>query len=100
MYLRIIYHRILKYMLPSVFLVSKQIAFNVIPHIDIFMKDGSTKEEWKMENETKKILDKNDLFNLQRFSFGCLLQSGYGYLQLLPELFKTPHKLGGDNFFA
>jgi aspartate-semialdehyde dehydrogenase len=38
---------------------TKQIAFNVIPHIDIFMKDGSTKEEWKMENETKKILDKN-----------------------------------------
>lgn len=38
---------------------TKQIAFNVIPHIDVFMKDGSTKEEWKMENETKKILDKN-----------------------------------------
>ena len=38
---------------------TKQIAFNVIPHIDVFMKDGSTKEEWKMENETKKILDRN-----------------------------------------
>ena len=36
---------------------SKQIAFNVIPHIDIFMDDGSTKEEWKMMAETKKILD-------------------------------------------
>ncbi|MYG52734.1 MAG: aspartate-semialdehyde dehydrogenase [Rhodospirillaceae bacterium] len=36
---------------------TKQIAFNVIPHIDIFMEDGSTKEEWKMVNETKKILD-------------------------------------------
>jgi aspartate-semialdehyde dehydrogenase len=35
----------------------KQIAFNVIPHIDVFMDDGSTKEEWKMVNETKKILD-------------------------------------------
>ncbi len=35
----------------------KQIAFNVIPHIDIFMEDGSTKEEWKMVQETKKILD-------------------------------------------
>src|SRR5215203_4935684 len=35
----------------------KQIAFNVIPHIDIFMEDGSTKEEWKMVVETKKILD-------------------------------------------
>ena len=36
---------------------TKQIAFNVIPHIDVFMEDGSTKEEWKMVNETKKILD-------------------------------------------
>ena len=36
---------------------SKPIAFNVIPHIDIFMDDGSTKEEWKMVVETKKILD-------------------------------------------
>ena len=35
----------------------KQIAFNVIPHIDVFMDDGSTKEEWKMVVETKKILD-------------------------------------------
>ena len=36
---------------------TKQIAFNVIPHIDVFMKDGSTKEEWKMMAETRKILD-------------------------------------------
>ena len=36
---------------------TKQIAFNVIPHIDSFMTDGSTKEEWKMVAETKKILD-------------------------------------------
>jgi aspartate-semialdehyde dehydrogenase len=36
---------------------SKQIAFNVIPHIDVFLDDGSTKEEWKMSAETKKILD-------------------------------------------
>ena len=36
---------------------TKQIAFNVIPHIDIFGKDGYTKEELKMTNETKKILD-------------------------------------------
>ena len=35
----------------------KQIAFNVIPHIDVFMEDGYTKEEWKMLVETKKILD-------------------------------------------
>ena len=37
---------------------SKQIAFNVIPHIDVFMDDGYTKEEWKMNVETRKILDK------------------------------------------
>lgn len=36
---------------------TKRIAFNVIPHIDVFMEDGSTKEEWKMAEETKKILD-------------------------------------------
>lgn len=36
---------------------TKQIAFNVIPHIDVFMEDGSTKEEWKMVAETKKIVD-------------------------------------------
>ena len=35
----------------------KQIAFNVIPQIDVFMEDGYTKEEWKMKVETKKILD-------------------------------------------
>ncbi len=36
---------------------TKQIAFNVIPHIDVFMEDGYTKEEWKLTAETKKILD-------------------------------------------
>ncbi|MDO5368829.1 aspartate-semialdehyde dehydrogenase [Paracoccus sp. (in: a-proteobacteria)] len=35
----------------------RQIAFNVIPQIDVFMEDGQTKEEWKMVAETKKILD-------------------------------------------
>ena len=38
---------------------TKQIAFNLIPHIDKFVEDGYTKEEWKMENETKKILSEN-----------------------------------------
>ncbi|HTU56573.1 MAG TPA: aspartate-semialdehyde dehydrogenase [Acetobacteraceae bacterium] len=36
---------------------TKEIAFNVIPHIDHFMDDGATKEEWKMAVETRKILD-------------------------------------------
>ena len=40
---------------PQVF--QKDIAFNVIPQIDVFMEDGATKEEWKMVVETKKILD-------------------------------------------
>jgi aspartate-semialdehyde dehydrogenase len=40
---------------PKVF--PKQIAFNVIPHIDVFMDSGDTKEEWKMVAETKKIVD-------------------------------------------
>jgi len=40
---------------PSKF--TKEIAFNVIPHIDVFMEDGYTKEEWKLLVETKKILD-------------------------------------------
>lgn len=38
---------------------TKRIAFNVIPHIDVFMEGGDTKEEWKMVQETKKILDPN-----------------------------------------
>ena len=38
---------------------TKRIAFNVIPHIDVFMEDGYTKEEWKMVAETKKMLDPN-----------------------------------------
>ncbi|CTQ48948.1 aspartate-semialdehyde dehydrogenase [Jannaschia donghaensis] len=42
---------------PSKF--TKPIAFNVIPHIDSFMEDGSTREEWKMVAETKKIVDKS-----------------------------------------
>ena len=41
---------------PEVF--TKEIAFNVIPHIDSFMEDGVTREEWKMVAETKKIVDR------------------------------------------
>ena len=42
---------------------TKQIAFNAIPHIDVFSDEGYTKEELKMTNETKKILDKRHRFN-------------------------------------
>jgi aspartate-semialdehyde dehydrogenase len=44
---------------PLVEQFTKPIAFNCIPHIDKFMDDGFTKEEWKMVNETQKILDAN-----------------------------------------
>jgi aspartate-semialdehyde dehydrogenase len=44
---------------PQSEIFTKPIAFNVIPHIDVFMEDGSTKEEWKMVVETHKILDPN-----------------------------------------
>ncbi len=44
---------------PTPNMFTKQIAFNCIPHIDVFMEDGYTKEEWKMVAETKKILDKS-----------------------------------------
>jgi len=44
---------------PQRSVLSKNICFNVIPQIDIFMNDGYTKEEWKMRVETQKILDKN-----------------------------------------
>ncbi|MBE7636310.1 aspartate-semialdehyde dehydrogenase [Sneathiella sp. P13V-1] len=43
--------------MPSPEKFTKQIAFNVIPHIDVFMDDGYSKEEWKMTAETKKIVD-------------------------------------------
>ena len=39
----------------------KPVLFNVIPHVDIFLEDGRTKEEWKMEAETRKILGEPDL---------------------------------------
>jgi aspartate-semialdehyde dehydrogenase len=42
---------------PQIKKFTKRIAFNLIPHIDVFLDDGSTKEEWKMVAETKKILD-------------------------------------------
>ncbi len=42
---------------PTIAQFTKQIAFNVIPHIDGFMDDGATREEWKMAVETRKILD-------------------------------------------
>jgi len=44
---------------PDTKVFSQQIAFNCLPHIDVFLEDGSTKEEEKMVEETKKILDKN-----------------------------------------
>src|SRR3546814_1378128 len=53
---------------------TKRIAFNVIPHIDSFMEDGYTKEEWKVIAETKKMLDRSEehtseLQSLMRISY-------------------------------
>ncbi|HLB06222.1 MAG TPA: aspartate-semialdehyde dehydrogenase [Alphaproteobacteria bacterium] len=42
---------------PEPQVMTKRIAFNLIPHIDVFLDDGRTKEEWKLAEETKKILD-------------------------------------------
>jgi aspartate-semialdehyde dehydrogenase len=50
-------HAIFSVKQPETRKFTKRIAFNVIPHIDVFMEDGYTKEEWKMMAETKKILD-------------------------------------------
>src|SRR3546814_20201193 len=47
---------------------TKQIAFNVIPHIDVFMADGSTKEEWKMVAETPKNHEPNSELKIGRES--------------------------------
>ena len=57
---------------------TKQIAFNVIPHIDVFMDDGSTKEEWKIVAETRKILDRIDaaLYDDQNVYVHCWGGSG------------------------
>jgi aspartate-semialdehyde dehydrogenase len=54
---------------------TKRIAFNVIPHIDVFMEDGSTKEEWKVMAETKKILDPEDQGHLH---LPCACRSSSG----------------------
>ena len=53
---------------------TKQIAFNVIPHIDSFMEDRYTKEEWKMMVETKKILDPRIAFQITSMLEGVVLR--------------------------
>jgi aspartate-semialdehyde dehydrogenase len=69
---------------------SKQIAFNVIPHIDVFMADGSTKEEWKMEAETRKILDPDI-----RLTATCVRVPVFvGHSEALTVEFKKPISVG------
>ena len=51
---------------------TKQIAFNAIPHIDVFADDGYTKEELKMTNETKKILDNDIDLNSYLCKIACI----------------------------
>ncbi|MCZ6524262.1 MAG: aspartate-semialdehyde dehydrogenase [Alphaproteobacteria bacterium] len=65
---------------------SKQIAFNVIPHIDVFMANGSTREEWKMEAETRKILGPDI-----RLTATCVRVPVYvGHSEALTVEFKKP----------
>jgi len=68
----------------------KRIAFNLIPHIDAFMDDGSTKEEWKMMVETKKILDPRR--DILREAPGCLVVD-----RREPGGYVTPHEATGED---
>jgi aspartate-semialdehyde dehydrogenase len=84
----------------------KRIAFNVIPHIDVFMEDGYTKEEWKMMAETKKILDPkiklnvefekpitaDEARNILRRAPGCLVID-----KQEPGGYATPYEAAGED---
>ncbi|MFT4090419.1 MAG: aspartate-semialdehyde dehydrogenase [Asticcacaulis sp.] len=65
---------------------TKEIAFNVIPHIDVFMEDGQTKEEWKMKVETKKILDES----IEVFATCVRVPVFVGHSESLNVEFETP----------
>jgi aspartate-semialdehyde dehydrogenase len=81
----------------------KRIAFNVIPHIDVFMEDGYTKEEWKMMMETKKILDPkiklsatpisaDEARDILRRAPGCLVIDKHE-----PGGYATPYEAAGED---
>ncbi|MBC6444260.1 MAG: aspartate-semialdehyde dehydrogenase [Alphaproteobacteria bacterium GM202ARS2] len=65
----------------------KQIAFNVIPQIDVFMDDGATKEEWKMRVETKKIFDDD---SIDVFATCVRVASFIGHGEALHATFDKP----------
>ena len=67
---------------PQIKKFTKRIAFNLIPHIDVFMEDGFTKEEWKMMMETKKILNAPGVLVIDKHENG-------GYI--------TPHEAAGED---
>src|SRR5260370_31959195 len=65
---------------------TKQIAFNVIPHIDVFMDDGSTKEVWKIEVETRKILDPDTAAS----ATSCRVPTVIGHAEAVNIEFESP----------
>jgi len=71
---------------PTMEQFTKPIAFNVIPHIDRFMDDGSTKEEWKMAAETRKILDPD----IQVFATCVRVPVFVGHAEAVHVEFETP----------
>jgi aspartate-semialdehyde dehydrogenase len=73
---------------PEIF--PKNIAFNVIPHIDVFMDDGSTKEEWKMAVETRKILDPD----IAVFATCVRVPTFIGHAEAITAEFEKPVNVG------
>ena len=69
---------------------TKPIAFNVIPHIDRFLEDGSTKEEWKMAVETRKILDPD----IQVFATCVRVPVFIGHAEAITVEFERPVNVG------
>ncbi|MDB5412826.1 MAG: aspartate-semialdehyde dehydrogenase [Rubritepida sp.] len=72
--------------MPTIEQFTKPIAFNVIPHIDGFMDDGSTKEEWKMSVETRKILDPD----IQVFATCVRVPVFIGHAEAISVEFENP----------
>jgi aspartate-semialdehyde dehydrogenase len=73
---------------PQIF--PKNIAFNCIPHIDAFMDDGATKEEWKMAVETRKILDPD----IQVFATCVRVPVFIGHSEAITAEFENPVNVG------
>lgn len=71
--------------------IPRQIAYNVVPHIDVFLPDGYTKEEWKMIHETRKILHLPDL---RVTATTVRVPVFYGHSESINVEFKKPCTIG------